>query len=88
MLFYQLQHALRVLEHRLILQPQDRETSGIEKSLASLIPVSRLLAVVRRSFQLDDQSLTRAIEVNDVGSDAVLSPEFPAVQLRALQHTP
>ncbi len=84
----QIQHALRVLEHMPILQPQHHQARGTEKSLASLVPNSRVLAVVRRSLQLDDKSLVRAIEVNDVGPDAVLSPEFAALQLRALEHTP
>lgn len=68
----------------LILQPQNHETCGIEELLTGLIPVSCLLAVVRRSFQLDDKAFTGAIEVDDVGADAVLTPEFPALQLRAL----
>jgi hypothetical protein len=84
----QIQHALRIFEHILILQPQHRQARGAEKPLASLVPDSRVLAVVRRSFQLDDKSLLWAIEVNDVGTDAVLPPEFPALQLRALQYTP
>ena len=88
MLLDQFQHALWVFEHMPILQPQDRETGGIEKSLASLVPDNRGLTVVRGPFQLDDKSLARAIEVNNVRADAVLSPEFPALQLRALQYTP
>ena len=88
MLPHQIQHALRVFEHILILQPQHRLARGTEKSLASVVRDGRLLAVVRRSFQLDNKSLFRAIEVNDVGADAVLSAEFPALQLRALQYTP
>jgi len=84
----QIQHALRVFEHVTILHPKHCQARGAEKSLASLVPDSRVLAVVRRSFQLDDKSLFRAIEVNDVGTDAVLPPEFPALQLRTLQYTP
>jgi hypothetical protein len=81
MLLDQIQHALWVFEHMPILQPQDRETGGIEKSFASFVPDNRGLTVVHGPFQLDDKSLFRAIEVNDVGSDAVLSPEFAALQL-------
>ena len=84
----QIQHALRVLEHMLVLSPQDRQARGTEKSLTSLVPGSRPLAVVRRSLKLDDKSLYRAIEVNDVGPNAVLLPEFAALQLRTLEHAP
>ena len=84
----QFQHLLQILEHMTILQPQHGQARGTEKSLASLVPDSRALAVVRRSFQLDDKSLVWAIEVNDVGPDTVLSPEFSTLQLRALEYTP
>jgi hypothetical protein len=83
-----LEHTFYILEHMTILQPQHRQARGPEKSLARLIASTRLLAIVRRPFQFDDEPLARAIEVDDVTTDAVLSPEFSPVQLRTLKHTP
>ena len=84
MLLDQIKHTLWVFKHVPILHPKHRHTRSAEKSLACLVAESRLLAVVRRPFQLDHKSLVRAIEVNDVGPNAVLSPEFSPLQLRTL----
>lgn len=83
-----IQHSIRILEHVTILQPQHRQAGGIQKSLAGVIPCSRRLAVVRGSFELDDQPLAGTIEIDNIRTDAVLPPEFPAFPLRVPEHAP
>jgi len=88
MLLYQFQHSFQVLEYVPILQSKHRETSRIQKLLTSFIASERGLTIMRGSIQFDGEPFAWTIEINDVGSNAVLSPEFSTVELRSLQQTP
>jgi len=71
-----------------IFQPDDGEAQRPKKPLSHFVATGHALAVVRSSFKLNDQLFCSAVEVDNVGPDALLAPELPAVQARAPQHSP
>jgi hypothetical protein len=78
------QDAFEILHYVPILQPDDGKPYTPQVTLARLIVAGRAFAIVRGSFEFNDQSLGRTVEVDDIGADALLTPEFAAVELCVL----
>jgi hypothetical protein len=82
------QHSFRIFENVSIFQPNYSQSKGREKPIPCLVVIDRRLAVVRSPIEFDHQSLCWAIEIDDVGADALLTPEFSAVQAGTLECSP
>ena len=76
------QNCVGIFNHMAILQPDDGQAQRPKILLARLILTDRSFTVVRSPFKFNDQPFGRAVEVDDVGPDALLAPEFPAAQAR------
>ena len=76
------------IHHMTIFEPDDDESPRPKKLLTHIIPAGRVLAIMRGPFKLNDQPFGSAVEIDNVRPDALLAPEFPAVQIRAPQHSP
>ena len=82
------QHGLGVLEHHAVLEPHppDALCFEVSRSLGVVRPPRRV--IVNGSVQFDGDSLARAVEVEDVRTDAVLSPEPSPEKLAPLKTEP
>jgi hypothetical protein len=80
----QLQYSLRIFEYFSIFHPDYSQACGIQESFANRVLFSRGAAVMRGAVQLEHKAFPWAIEIHDVRTDALLPPEFPAVQAAVL----
>ena len=84
----QIENTIDIVKHMMILQSQDRHTGCLEKILSHRITFRSRIIIVSCAFEFNDKFLTRAVEVDDIGSDAVLSPKLSPRQLGTLKNTP
>jgi len=78
--------AVRMVQDLAVGQTKDDEASSPEPSVAAA--VSQRLGEVRRAIRFDDEAGFLAEEVDDEGSDGMLSPELGLHDLPAAQHGP
>ena len=80
------QDAVRMVQELVVGQTQNDEARRPKPGAAAA--ASQGLGVVRGAIRLDDQSRLLAEEVDDEGSDGMLSTELGLHDLPALQHAP
>jgi len=81
MLFDPFQNSIRVFKHVSIFQAEHRQSGFAKKSGASRVSRSGMLTVVCRSIQLNNKSLSRTIEIDYIGPNTLLAPEFSTLEL-------
>jgi hypothetical protein len=82
------EHDVRLIEHRVVLEPEYAQAPPLKEARPRVVVIATVGSVMRRTVQLDDEALARAVEVDDIRADAVLSPEFAPVQPSGPQALP
>lgn len=77
-----------MIKHIMVRQPQDANPERLDVSLPSLVSCLGSIAEMAVPVHLDGQPGLGAIEVEDVGTDAVLASELEPVSLSATQSGP
>lgn len=78
------QNPFEILDDVPVFNPDHHETLCPKERLAGTISVRCALAIVRRPFEFNYQLLLRTVEVDDIGTNAMLTSELPALQGRPL----
>ena len=73
------QNCVGIINRVAILQTDDGQTQRPKKLLSPFVLAGRPLTVMRSSFKFNDQLFGGAVEVDDIGPDALLAAEFSAV---------
>jgi len=76
------EHRVSFLEPIRIPEPKDAETYGLQKRIALRIVVALM---VLASIELDHEAPVEAAEVDDVGTDRLLTAELEAGELAVAQ---
>jgi len=71
-----------------ILESDQPDSGALKEQRAEGIVVLRGLMVVSRAVQLHSESFSGTVEVQNIGPDAVLAPEFPAIQTPGFEMVP
>ena len=82
------QNSFEILDDFTVLESDHPDSGALEEARADGIAVLRRLMVVRRAVQLHGEPFSGTIEVQNIGPDAVLAPEFPAPQTPTLEMIP
>jgi len=82
------QNSFEILNDFTILESDHPDSGALDEQRAEGIAVLRSLMVVSRAVQLHSQPFSGTIEVQNIGPDAVLTPEFPATKLPFLEMVP
>jgi hypothetical protein len=83
-----LQDAIELLANLVIPKPQHRQASFGEKTISRSVAPSRFLVIVAASIEFNNEPRFRAVKVDDVRIDRVLSPEFVAAEISIAQTPP
>ena len=79
---------VRLLEYVLIIKTEDGEAFLSQVLLAFAIVIAAGGVVVDGAIQFDDQALRRAVEIDNVRTDAVLAAKLAAIEPAFLQPLP
>jgi hypothetical protein len=82
------QNSFEILDDFTILESDKPDTGPLKEPRADGIAVLRSFMVVSRAIQLHSESFPGAVEVQNVGPDAVLTSEFPAPQTPVFEMVP
>ena len=82
------QNSFEILDDFTILESDQPDSGALKESRADSVAVLCSLMVVTRAVQLHGEPFSRTVEVQNIGTDAVLTPEFPAPQTPAFQMVP
>ena len=82
------QHSFEILDDFTILESDQPDSGALKESRADGIAVLCSLMVVSRAVQLHGEPFSGTVEVQNIGPDAVLTPEFPAPQTPVLEMVP
>ena len=85
--FYLIGYALKVVKHGAVLIAKNSDT-GFSVQVCCPAFVIIFAQSVRVTVQFYRKFYLRAIEINDVGADSMLTPEFQATDLTAFQKFP
>jgi len=82
------QNSFEILDDFTVLESDQPDSGALKEPRADGIAVLRSLMVVGRAVQLHGESFSGTVEVQNIGPDAVLTPEFPAPQTPVFQMVP
>ena len=82
------QNSFKILNDFTILESDQPDSGALREPRADGIAVLRSFMVVSRAVQLHSEPFSGTVEVQNVGPDAVLAPEFPAVQTPVFEMVP
>jgi hypothetical protein len=74
-------HSFQVLVDVRVQKSDEANTERLNERLTFFVALRRTVGEVAVAIQFDSQSQPRAVEIEDVGADAVLAPKFVAEQL-------
>ncbi|HTF16262.1 MAG TPA: hypothetical protein VK643_16510 [Burkholderiales bacterium] len=82
------QNSFEILDDFTILESDQPDSSALKEPRANGIMVLRSFMVMSRAIQLHSEPFSGTVEVQNIGPDAVLTPEFPAPQTPILEMVP
>ena len=82
------QNSFEILDDFTILESDQPDSGPLKEPRADCIAVLCNFMVVSRAVQLHGESFSRTVEVQNIGPDAVLTPEFPAPETPVLEMVP
>ena len=82
------QNSLEILDDFTVLESDQADSGALKEARADGIAVLRSLMVVSRAVQLHGEPFSGTVEVQNIGPDAVLTPEFPAPETPVLEMVP
>ncbi len=82
------QNSFEILNDFTILESDQPNSRALEEQRAEGIVVLRGLMVVSRAVQLHSEPFPGTVEVQNITPNAVLTPEFPAIQLAGFEMVP
>jgi len=82
------QNSFEILDDFTILESDQPDSSALKEPCADGIAVLCSFMVVSRAVQLHSEPLSGTVEVQNIGPDAVLAPEFPAPQSPVFEMIP
>ena len=82
------QHLVWLQKHPLVLKAQYSNAAMAQKQVTLCVVPLCCLAVVGSAILFDGQTLGRTVKIENVSANTVLSTEFPARQLGALEMSP
>ena len=82
------QHSFEILDDFTILESDQPDSGALKEPRADGIAVLCSLMVVSRAVQLHSEPFSGTVEVQNIGPDAVLAPEFPAPQTPVFEMVP
>jgi hypothetical protein len=82
------QNSFEILDDFTILESDQPDSGALKEPREDGIALLRSFMVVSRAVQLHGEPFSWTVEIQNVGTDAVLTPEFPAVQTPVLQVVP
>ncbi len=82
------QNSFEILDDFTILKSDQPDSSALKEARADSIAVLCSLMVVSRAVQLHGEPFSGTVEVQNIGPDAVLTPEFPAPQTPVFEMVP
>jgi len=82
------QNSFEILDDFTILESDQPDSSALKEPRANGIVVLRSFMVMSRAIQLHSEPFSGTVEVQNIGPDAVLTPEFPAPQTPILEMVP
>ncbi len=82
------QNSFEILDDFTILESDQPDSGALKEPRADGIAVLRGFMVVSRAIQLHSEPFSGTVEVQNIGPDAVLTPEFPAPQTPVFEMIP
>ena len=82
------QNSFEILDDFTILESDQPDSGALKEPRADGIAILCNFMVVSRAIQLHSESFSGAVEIQNIGPDAVLAPEFPAPQTPVFEMTP
>ena len=82
------ENSFEILDDFTILESDQSDSCALKEPRTNGIAVLCGFMVVSRAIQLHGEPFSGAVEVQNVGSDAVLTSEFPAPQIPVLEMSP
>jgi hypothetical protein len=82
------QNSFEILDDFTILESDQPDSGALKEARADGIAVLRGFMVVSRAVQLHGEPFSGTVEVQHIGPDAVLTPEFPAPQTTVFEMVP
>jgi len=82
------QNSIEILDDFTILESDQPDSGALKEPRADGIAVLRGFMVVSRAIQLHSEPFSGTVEVQNIGPDAVLTPEFPAPQTPVFEMIP
>jgi len=82
------QHSFEILDDFTILESDQPDSGALKEPRADSIAVLCNFMVVSRAVQLHSEPFSGTVEIQNIGPDAVLAPEFPAVQTPVFEMVP
>lgn len=82
------ENAFEIFHDMSVFQPNDRQAQSLEVVLPRMIIGGGLLAVVGSAFKFNDESFSGAIEVDDIGANALLAAKFSLMKTRTPERSP
>ncbi len=82
------QNSFEILDDFTILESDQPDSGALKEARADGIAVLRGFMVVSRAIQLHGEPFSGTVEVQNIGPDAVLTPEFPAPQTAVFEMVP
>jgi len=82
------QHSFEILDDFTILESDQPDSGALKEPRADGIAILCNFMVVSRAIQLHSESFSGTVEIQNIGPDAVLAPEFPAPQAPVFEMVP
>jgi len=82
------QNPLEILDDFTILESDQPDSGPLKEPRADGIEVLCNFMVVSRAVQLHGEPFSGTVEIQNIGPDAVLAPEFPAAQTTVFEMVP
>ena len=82
------QNSFEILDDFTILESDQPDSGALKEARADGIAVLCSFMVVSRAVQLHSEPLSGTVEIQNIGPDAVLTPEFPAAQTPVFEMVP
>ena len=82
------ENSFKILDDFTVLESDHPDSGALKESRADGIAVLCSFMVMSRAVQLHGEPFSGTIEVQNIGPDAVLTPEFPAPQTPAFEMAP
>ncbi len=82
------QNSFEILDDFTVLESDQPDSGALKEPRAEGVAVLRSFMVVSRAVQLHSEPFSGTVEVQNIGPDAVLAPEFPAPQTPVFEMVP